>query len=123
MQSAFDMSKSENRQRTQRLTFRVLPKERDEFVCRCEEAGLTKADYFRQKCLEDKPLRKRKKLPVEAQLLAKYLAHVGKIGSNINQVAKNANTGYPPNANMLDKMSQDIQMMREMLRQTLGYGD
>ena len=117
------MSKSENRQRTDRLTFRMLPKEKAEFDRRCQEAGVSKADYFRQKCLDDKPLRKKKNPHPNTQLLAKTLGHIGKIGSNINQVAKNANTGYPPNSNRLETMAQDIQFIREMLRQSLGYGD
>jgi hypothetical protein len=115
------MKKSENRQRTDYAIFRLLPEEKAAFERRCADAGLSKADYFRRKCLEDKPLRKLKSLSVDAQLLTQYLGQIGKIGSNLNQLSKHMNNGFLPADNSLDEALQSIRDMRDILRKALGY--
>ncbi|WP_422004046.1 plasmid mobilization protein [Roseivirga pacifica] len=115
------MKKSEVRQRTLIINFRVLPEERDVFEDRCQASGLSKSDYFRKKCLDEAPLRKRKALPVDVELLTRYLGQVGRIGNNLNQVAKGMNQGFLPSANELNETVQDIKELRAVIRKALGY--
>ena len=115
------MSKSEIRQRNERVIFRLTPEERDAFEDRCQASGFSKSDYFRKKCLDEAPLRKRKALPVDVALLTRYLGQVGRIGNNLNQVAKGMNQGFLPSANELNETVQDIKELRAVIRKALGY--
>lgn len=115
------MSKSEIRQRNERVIFRLTPEERASFESRCQASGFSKSDYFRKKCLDEAPLRKRKALPVDVELLTRYLGQVGRIGNNINQVAKSMNQGFLPSADELNETVQDIKELRAVIRKALGY--
>lgn len=92
---------SENRQRHLVLRCRVLPRERDEIQKRAEALGVSVAELVRQSA-QDKPIaRPRKRLPtVEVQALSKLCSELGKLGSNLNQIARvcnrNGRLGDPP---------------------------
>lgn len=117
------MSQSQKRKRQDRIHFRLLSSEKTEFDRRCEEAGVSRADYFRMQCLDDKPLRKRKVPPVESQLLLETLGQLGRIGSNVNQLAKACNSGSWASsfAKQIDEALSDIQEIRNLIRKALGY--
>tara|TARA_R110000796_G_scaffold159169_3_gene275846 strand:- start:104528 stop:104881 length:354 start_codon:yes stop_codon:yes gene_type:complete len=117
------MSKSEKRQRTQYIIFRATPEERECFDDRCQSSGLSKADYFRRKCLEEKPLRKRKAPTVEMEILLKALGKLGKVGGNLNQIAKAQNMGYLPINGELETTLKEVRELRTEIRKALGYGD
>ena len=60
--------------------------------------------------------------PGDAEL-ARLLGHIGKIGSNINQIAKIANTyRCSPSKSALSVMRKDIGRMRNALLKALGRG-
>lgn len=117
------MSKSENRQRTKHIVFRVTPEEKDGFELRCQSSGLSKSDYFRKKCLEEKALRKRKAPTVETEVLLKTLAQIGKVGGNLNQIARELNMGYLPINGELETTLKEVRELRTEIRKALGYGD
>lgn len=55
--------------------------------------------------------------------LARLLGHIGKIGSNVNQIAKIANTyRRPPSKSALSVMRKDIGRMRRAVLKALGRG-
>jgi hypothetical protein len=55
--------------------------------------------------------------------LATLLGHIGKIGSNINQIAKVVNTyRLPPSKSALSVMRKDIGRMRRAVLKALGRG-
>ncbi len=57
-------------------------------------AGLTRASFQRVQTLQTPPkTRSTRRAPIERQLLAKTLGQLGKIGSNLNQVARAAHIG------------------------------
>ncbi|MFY0599305.1 MAG: plasmid mobilization relaxosome protein MobC [Cyclobacteriaceae bacterium] len=113
--------KEKNRLRNVRVFIRLLPEEKKAFEQRCSDAGLTQADYFRRLCLEATPLRKRKSPSVNTQLLTQYLAQIGKIGSNLNQIAKRTNAEIFPSSRELGKVTDDIMQLRTIIRKALGY--
>lgn len=84
--------KSEKRQRELIKNFRLSTEEKNEFKRRCEEAGLSEADYFRAKCLEAEPLRKVKRRTPERELLVRIETALNRIGGNINQLAAKGNS-------------------------------
>lgn len=109
--------RSEKRQRNELVQFRLTAEEKQDFLERCEQAGLSGADYFRKTALKSKPL----KSGAETALLIKLLASWGKIGGNINQIAKHYNSGHPTDSALGQSLLAKIETMRTDLRQALGY--
>lgn len=117
------MQKSEKRQRTKIINFRVLPEEFDLFHDRCQASGLSKSDYFRQKCLEGKPLRKRKAHGTDTTVILHLLGQIGRLGNNLNQIAKTQNMGYLSTHGELNDALIKLKSLRLQIRKALGYGD
>lgn len=88
--------RSETRQRQRRFQLRVLETEYQQLHESAERAGLTIASYIRAKTLAIPTTRAIRRPVVEVQKLSKLLAELGRIGSNINQLAKRANSGDMP---------------------------
>ena len=112
--------RSEKRQRTVLRPARFTPQEAAAFDKKAEAYGGASA-YIRFLALE-KPLPRSK---VEIELLAKVLAELGKIGSNINQIAYRYNvTEGRPAGNIegaLEAAINELLEWRTALMQSLGY--
>ena len=117
------MQKSEKRQRAKIINFRVLPEEFDLFHDRCQASGLSKSDYFRQTCLDSKPLRKRKAPTTDTAALLHLLGQIGRLGNNLNQIAKAQNMGYISTNGELSEALSELKSLRLQIRKALGYGD
>lgn len=88
--------RSENRQKQQRLTMRLSPAERQEVETLADRAGLTLASYLRSRALETPTTRAVRRPTVEVGVLNALLREMSKQGSNLNQLAKKANSGNMP---------------------------
>lgn len=86
-------SGSETRKRTVIKTIRFLPEEWEEIESRADRASITPAAYIRMQCLNKPPPRKSRVPSYDKKLASQLLGHLGKIGSNINQIAHAANMG------------------------------
>lgn len=88
-------SGSETRQRQALLGFRATPTEHAEIAARAERAGLTVSGYLRALAFgKDTPQpRAAKRPPVEKQALVNLSAELGRVGNNINQIARHLNQG------------------------------
>lgn len=83
-------------------------------------AGITVSDMIRA-ALDGTPPPRRTARPVQDRAeLAQLLAAVGKIGSNVNQLAYVANTGGWPHDTAIAAAVSDIQWMRHHLMLALG---
>ena len=73
--------------------------------------------------LLDVPLPARRRPSVDTILLAKVLAELGKIGSNINQIAYHLNAGRPGEVmeGSIDAAMAELLEWRTALMQALGY--
>jgi hypothetical protein len=61
---------------------------------------------------------------VEREQLARLLGEIGKLGSNVNQLAKWSNTEKAPaSAAELTQIRADIAAMREGVMKALDHGD
>jgi hypothetical protein len=79
---------TENRKRTTCVTSRYDDAELAELMDAASRAGLTAASYQRVQSLGTPPkTRSVRRAPVEKELLAKVYGQLGKIGSNMNQIA------------------------------------
>ena len=113
--------RSEKRHRQKILAIRFNEAERQAVQTRADVAGLSTAGYLRAVALDAKPLRASRRPPVDRAELAFLLADIGKIGSNINQLAKLANLGGWPEHEDLRQAVADIRWMRDVLLKALGY--
>ena len=61
---------------------------------------------------------------IEREQLAKLLGEIGKLGSNVNQIARWANTDKrAPDDRVLALMREDIAAMRAEVMKALDHGD
>ena len=87
-------------------------------------AGLSVGAFLRAQALGNAGPRSVKRPPIERRELARILGHVGKIGSNINQLAKAFNqVGRVPGFPELLAMRREIGDIRTALLKALGRGD
>ena len=57
-------------------------------------------------------------------MLARLLAEAGKIGSNVNQLARTANiSGDLPEVEYLAEILKEVRSIRDALMRALGHGD
>ena len=84
-------SGSEKRQRTTIVTMRISPQEAVAIRQLAQKHGETVSGLMRSALLHNRPRVPR----VDLQALARLLGQLGKIGSNINQIAYHLNAGRP----------------------------
>jgi Bacterial mobilisation protein (MobC) len=89
-------SGSENRQRCVLVGFRALPSEVAAIDAAADRVGLTRSSYGRACMLSPPQMRATRRPPVNQVALAKLLGDIGKIGSNVNQIARQLNSGRNP---------------------------
>ncbi|HWA89804.1 MAG TPA: plasmid mobilization relaxosome protein MobC [Rhizomicrobium sp.] len=86
-------SGSETRRRRKRLLVRLDNAEYAELVAGAEAARLTLAAYAREKVLSGPVRKPSRRVSPDMVLLARILGALGRIGSNLNQIARALNTG------------------------------
>lgn len=108
------------------VQFRTTEEEKTQFEKLACEAGLTVSDFIKKLVIKRQPQKKR--ATPDRAILIKGLAELGKIGSNINQIAKEINTqrkeGVTPNVPMyvIETALQGIAMLTHHLRKELEHG-
>ncbi len=86
------------------------------------KAGLSKGAYLRALALGAPGPRAVRRPPVERKELARLLGHLGKVGSNVNQIARAYNaSGALPGYSELVAIRQHIVQMRDALIKALGH--
>lgn len=117
------MAGSDKRQRSRQYSVRFTDAEAAELERKASDAGLSVAAYLRAASLGDAGPRAARRPPVEREQLVLLSGLVGKLGSNVNQIARALNSGDAP-----DGLSDDIKAaavevaeMRATIRDTLGW--
>jgi hypothetical protein len=113
-------SGSETRQRQSALRIRLNEAEHAAVVESAERAGLTLAGYARAVLLATAPLRQSRRPPANKAELAVILGQLGKIGSNVNQLARAANARLPILDDDLSAALAVLVEMRAALMTALG---
>ena len=89
-----------------------------------KEAGLSVGAFLRTIALGTAGARAVKRPHIERAKLAKLLGEIGKLGSNVNQIAKWANTDRAaPSRTEIARMCEDIAAMRVEVMKALDRGD
>lgn len=86
-------SGSEKRLRTRLLIIRVTAEEKQAIDAIRERTGLSVAALVRNALLKTPPPRASRRPSVDVKAVARLLGQLGKIGGNINQLAKQVNMG------------------------------
>jgi hypothetical protein len=111
---------SESRKKTFLVTSRYDAEEFAELEEAASRAGLTRASYQRVQSLTTKPkTRSTRRAPIERELLAKLLGQLGKIGSNLNQVAAAANMGLTQ-TRKLDATLEALRLIVPLIMRAMG---
>lgn len=119
-------SGSERRRRHLRLSIRFSEQELTELAATARRAGFLLSSYARLILVGTKPLRSARRPTVETDLLARTLGQIGKIGSNLNQIAHVLNRGNetdPSPASLAIEIAEflnDLREVRLLLMTALG---
>ena len=75
------------------MSMRISAEDKEEIEAKARKTGLSTSEYIRRCALG-------RKLPCygDTSLLKEYSMQLGKIGSNLNQIAKYVNQGFPPDS-------------------------
>lgn len=113
----------EKKGRARIVPVRMSEPDRAELTARAERAGLTVAAYVRMQTLETPPPRARPQPSINVKLLSKLLGQVGKIGSNVNQIAARMNREDlidPRDVDSVRFLSENIYDLRAAIMEALG---
>jgi hypothetical protein len=116
-----DWSKAK-RQRTEQMVVRCTPEERAELEARAVRAGLAVGAYLRQQALGGSGPRARRRPPVDADALLLLEGQLGRIGNNLNQLARAANAGGWPSAFAIEDATQELMATCDAIVGALGKG-
>ena len=106
------------------IGLRVTVEDRAKIADAAGETGLKIGGYLRSLALGSAGARALKRPRIERAELARLLGEIGKLGSNVNQIAKAFNsTGAVPASPELRAMQGDIAAIRAALMEALGRGD
>lgn len=115
--------KSERRKTTETLQARVTPDEKASFVAQCKTQGISVSEAIKSKIFKRRP--KPQQLPLTAGVdpaeLSRLLGQIGKIGSNVNQVARHLNQGNRIDQARAERLEESVTAMRDAVLKTLGY--
>jgi hypothetical protein len=114
-------SGTEKRVRTSHLTIRLAPDERAKIDEAASSAGLMPGSYARQALLGGPVARPVKRRPIERRELARLLGELGHIGGNLNQIAKNLNTGVLVYEAEIGSALAALIQMRDAVMTALGH--
>lgn len=110
---------SETRQRTFTMTIRLNQQEVEAVRKLADKAGMPAASLLRRALFDTPPPRAVRRPTVSHQAVARLLGQLGKIGSNINQLAHYAHLGrYQENS--IEMALRDLAELRLACLQALG---
>ena len=114
-------SGSENRQRKRLVALRLTQEEHDALHKRCDEYGLTIGEMVRVQCLNQHMPKRRSRQPsVDVVAVARLMGELGKIGSNVNQIARHMNAGDAVEQDELRRALDALADMRGAIMEALG---
>ncbi len=106
------------------IHIRCTPTQQTTYEAAAARAGYSVGEYFRTLADGRPRLRAARRPPIERQELARLLGQIGKIGSNVNQLAHAANwAGFDMAAAELREVGDEVRAMRAAVMKALGRGD
>jgi hypothetical protein len=107
--------------RTKLIPVRCTAEERAAIKAVADKAGLSVGAFLRAAALGDAGPRAVRRPPIERKELARLLGHLGKVGSNLNQLAYAFNSrGRVPALAELNLIRRHVVELRDALMKALG---
>jgi hypothetical protein len=107
--------------RTKLIPVRCTAEERAAIKAVADKAGLSVGAFLRAAALGDAGPRAVRRPPIERKELARLLGHLGKVGSNLNQLAHAFNSrGRVPALAELNLIRRHVVELRDALMKALG---
>ena len=113
-------SGSDNRQRRGQIAFRVTEEERAQIEAAADAAELTVGSFVRAKILKKLVTKPTYRPSLDREILGRALGMLGKVGSNIHQLAKHANSGGHVSKAELLKALNDFAILKEQILKAIG---
>jgi hypothetical protein len=103
------------------IAVRCTAQERAKIDENAAQAGLSVGAYLRSLALGSPGPRARRRPPIERKELARFLGHLGKVGSNVNQIAHAYNSrGRTPGLDDLTAIRMAVGELRDAVMTALG---
>ncbi len=115
------MNDQSSNKRPAPFSIRLSDDERAEIVRRADAAGLSIGGYWKSAVFNLPPPRKSHRPSVDRVELAKLLGQLGRVGNNINQLARTLNAEGSVEIPELTQALKELTDMREAVMIALGY--
>lgn len=113
-------SGTDKRQRTAQILVRLTTEELGALEAKANRAGYTRAAFARAALVGDPGLRARRLPPADHVALRRVLADLGRIGNNLNQLARGMNMGEVPEVPELRDAAKALLEARDAIYVALG---
>lgn len=104
---------SENRKKAGMIGFRVDETERAEIEAAADRAGLTVGSYVRDTILSKVLTKPTRRPSLDRVLLSQLLGQLGKLGGNLNQMAKRLNAGGGVGADRVTAACDELWLLKD----------
>ena len=108
--------------RTGHITIRLSKEERAALDAASERAGLMTGSYVRQVLFNAPMPRQVRRPPVDRRELSRLLGEAGRIGNNLNQIARAKNSGVPVMRSEVQRALDGLETLRLAVLAALGRG-
>jgi hypothetical protein len=108
------------RKRTKQCLVRLTEQEFAKVAGKADKAGMASAAFFRAAALGDPGPRAQRRPPADHVALRQILGHCGRIGNNLNQIAKHLNAGGQINIPELKEALAAYLVIRNAILVALG---
>lgn len=115
------MSQDITVKRTPPFSIRLSKDERAEIERRATAAGLTIGGYCKSIIFNSPPSRRSRRPPVDKIELARLLGEIGRLGNNLNQIARKLNAESLIEIPELESALKDLAILRASVVMALGY--
>jgi hypothetical protein len=107
--------------KSRRLTLRLTGNQFDTLNATADRTGMSMGELLRVKAFNSPDPRAIRRPPVEVREIARLYGEIGKLGSNVNQLAYHANATHAlPVVNELQAMNFYLMEMHDALMRALG---
>lgn len=114
-------TKTPPKKRLAPFSLRLSFTERQELEQRAGDAGISMGSYCKYAIFDLPPPRRAKRPVRDKAELAKLLGAVGKVGNNLNQIARQLNVHGSIEVPELQQALEDLTLIRESVMKALGY--
>lgn len=111
---------SQKRQRLKSVRAAVTPSEYSAIEERARLAGLSTGAFLRACALGDSGPRAKRAPPINRELLSEALAGLNRVGNNINQIAKQLNSGNHPDRAAMADARGELKVILKLILDAIG---